>query len=269
MRNITQLKTVLTVVVLAICTFGCSKLGVQQNSPLNLVVEIDPNEPANAQVTADTVSILKHRLDALGLPNVKVSLSDPTSRRIQVSIPAASDVERIKNLITSVGKLEIVHVLSPPSPAPPATYESKEEAIAAFSNQDVDFSVLPFPQTTGTSDKVESTHWVAVEMPPIVFGTDLRNARAVAIKDDEFHIAFSLTPEGGQNLAAWTKANINQYVGVVLNNEIKSIAYIKSPLSDAGEISGRFTKQHAEDLAQILNSGPLPVTLRILEERKN
>jgi preprotein translocase subunit SecD len=47
-------------------------------------------------------------------------------------------------------------------------------------------------------------------------------------------------------------------MGVVLNDEVKSIAYIKSQISDQGEISGRFTKQSADDLALTLRSGALP-----------
>ena len=69
--------------------------------------------------------------------------------------------------------------------------------------------------------------------------------------------------------ASWTGNNINEYIGVVLNNEIKSTAYIKSQLADSGEISGNFTKASAEDLAQILMSGPLPGTLRMIEDRDN
>ena len=266
MHNIVRLNKVLTVAVLVICSFGCSGLTSRKSPPTTLIVELDSTEQSNEKDIADTVKIIERRLDGAGLGNVKVSVSDPKSKRIQVNVPAGSDVERIKNIITSTGKLEIVHVLGPPNPAPPSTYKSKDEAIAAYSNQDVDFSVLPFP---GPSETSESSKWVAVEMPPVVFGSDLRNARAVAAKDDEFHIAFALTSEGGESLATWSKANLNQYVGIVLNNEIKSVAYIKTPLSDAGEISGSFSKQHAEDLAQILNSGPLPVPVRIVEAPKN
>ena len=65
------------------------------------------------------------------------------------------------------------------------------------------------------------------------------------------------------------KANINQYLGVVLNDEVKSIAFIRSRISDQGEISGRFTKQSAEDLALILRSGALPAPLKIIEVADN
>src|SRR4029078_9815777 len=56
-------------------------------------------------------------------------------------------------------------------------------------------------------------------------------------------------------------------MGVVLENEVKSIAYIKSQIFDSGQIEGRFTKQSAEDLALTLRSGALPASIEYLEER--
>ncbi|HLE63119.1 MAG TPA: protein translocase subunit SecD, partial [Pyrinomonadaceae bacterium] len=72
---------------------------------------------------------------------------------------------------------------------------------------------------------------------------------------------------GADKFGKWTGANINEYMGVVLNGEVKSIAYIKSQIFDTGEISGRFTKQSAEDLALTLRSGALPAPIEYQEER--
>jgi preprotein translocase subunit SecD len=56
---------------------------------------------------------------------------------------------------------------------------------------------------------------------------------------------------------------------VVLNGKVKSIAFIRSRIYDQGEISGRFTKEAAEDLALILRSGALPAPVKIVEEGAN
>jgi preprotein translocase subunit SecD len=82
-------------------------------------------------------------------------------------------------------------------------------------------------------------------------------------------ISFTFKPAGADKFGVWTGANINKYVGVVLNDEVKSIAYIKSQIFDQGEITGKFTKQAAEDVAQVLNSGPLPAAVKIVEEGAN
>jgi preprotein translocase subunit SecD len=54
---------------------------------------------------------------------------------------------------------------------------------------------------------------------------------------------------------------------VVLNDEVKSIAFIKSQIYDQGEITGDFTKQAAEDLALVLKAGALPAAVTLVEER--
>ncbi|HLN99848.1 MAG TPA: protein translocase subunit SecD, partial [Pyrinomonadaceae bacterium] len=111
--------------------------------------------------------------------------------------------------------------------------------------------------------------WVVVESPAVVDGSELRNAAATQSRagSDDYQIAFALKPNGADKFGTWTGANINEYMGVVLNDEVKSIAYIKSQISDQGEISGRFTKQSADDLALTLRSGALPAPIEYQEER--
>ena len=113
--------------------------------------------------------------------------------------------------------------------------------------------------------------WVVVEAPAIVDGSELRNAVAVPSRASaaDYQIAFSLGPKGAQKFGTWTGTHLNDYIGVVLNGEVKSIAFIKSQISDQGEISGRFTKQSAEDLALILRSGALPAPVKIIEAGDN
>ena len=109
---------------------------------------------------------------------------------------------------------------------------------------------------------------MVVEEPAIVDGGDLRNASAIqsAGSPDDYQILFSLGPEGSTKLGAWTGSHINNYLSVVLNGEVKTIAYIRTQILDQGEITGRFTKQSAEDLALVLRSGALPAPVKIVEE---
>ena len=126
--------------------------------------------------------------------------------------------------------------------------------------------------TTAGQDQKQpkQTKWVVVESPAIIDGSQLRNASAGqgrAGGADEYEIDFSLKKAGADKFGAWTGANLNEYMGVVLNDEVKSIAYIKGQIFDQGQISGRFTKQSADDLALTLRSGALPAPIEYLEER--
>ena len=77
--------------------------------------------------------------------------------------------------------------------------------------------------------------WVVVESPAVVDGNELRNASATQGQGGaDYQISFALKPAGAQKFGAWTGANINEYMGVVLNDEVRSIAYIQSQIFDPG-----------------------------------
>jgi preprotein translocase subunit SecD len=56
-------------------------------------------------------------------------------------------------------------------------------------------------------------------------------------------------------------------MAVVLNGRVQSAPFIKSQITDSGQISGNFTKDSAEGLALTLRSGALPARIIYLEER--
>jgi preprotein translocase subunit SecD len=113
------------------------------------------------------------------------------------------------------------------------------------------------------------SQFVIVEKEAIVTGEHVRSAYAVSRtgSDFDYQISFTLNPEGASKFGDWTGKNINNYLAVVLDDKVQSVAYIKSQISDMGEISGRFTKASAEEIALSLNSGYLPADLKIIEER--
>lgn len=231
--------------------------------------------------TTQALRIIESRINALGVaePTIQTHGSQ-SSHQILLQMPGVQDPERVKGLLAGESRLELVHIVSPPSPSPSQTYSTKEEAIASLNSGGTvpaNRRVLPYsermePTAAGSQNPNEPkpTRWVVVESPAIIDGTELRNAAAVPTRaggTDDFEISFSLKKSGADKFGAWTGANINEYMGVVLNDEVKSIAFIKSQIYDSGQIEGRFTKQSAEDLALTLRSGALPAPIEYIEER--
>lgn len=232
------------------------------------------------QATEQAKKIIESRLDAVGVAEPLVQRhGSQGSHQILVQMPGIQDPERVKQLLKAESKLELVHVVSPPQTVGPVqTYNTEEEAKASLGGTvPQNRRVLPYaernePTTAGqTADNQTQTQkkWVVVESPAIVAGSELRNAAAVQGRGgaDDYQISFALKPTGAEKFGAWTGANINEYMGVVLNGEVKSIAFIKGQIFDQGEISGRFTKQSADDLALTLRSGALPAPIEYMEER--
>lgn len=232
------------------------------------------------QATDQAHKIILSRLEGVGVVEPLVQRHGAqSSHQILVQMPGIQDPERVKQLLKADSNLVLVHVVGPPSPAPPQTYNTEQEALASASvgeklpgNRRVfAYSERNEPTTAGqtTDSAPKDKKWVVVEWPSVVDGSELRNASATQSRGgaDDYQISFAFKPTGAEKFGAWTGDNINQYMGVVLNDEVRSIAYIKSQIFDQGEITGRFTKQSAEDLALTLRSGALPAKIEYQEER--
>jgi protein-export membrane protein SecD len=234
----------------------------------HLVLAVDPSTPDLAAATKQAADVIERRLDAFGV--AKLQITPQSNGQILLDLPKVEDPERLKALISTGGKLELTHVISPGSPSPVQTYATNDEAVASLnSNGTIPSNRRVLPYTDREAGPGAANKWVVVELPAIVNGNELRDARSVPrqANGSDYQIAFSLNKTGAEKFGAWTGANINEYMGVVLNDEVKSVAYIKSQIYDQGVIDGRFTKQSAEDLALVLRAGALPAKILFQEER--
>jgi preprotein translocase subunit SecD len=247
---------------------ACSFLRTNPQYKWHLILEVDPSVSGRKALTFDTVALLKNRLDRVGVTLSKVQIvGDPENGRVRVDLPAVKDPQRMKNFIVSRGLLELVHVVSDPSPAPYQTYATEEEAKATIKSEEKR-RVLLYPNSDARNGN--NVRWLVIELPPIIDGRDIRSARAIPSPvGDNYEVSFTLTAAGAEKFGSWTAANINQYLGVVLNDEIRSVSFIKGQILDSGIIHGSFTRQSAEDLAMVLSSGPLPAVVKVLEEGQN
>jgi len=226
------------------------------------------------QAVTQAERIIDSRINAFGV-------KEPTFQRhgaadsgqLLLQMPGVDDPERIKKLIGAESRLELMKIVSPPNPAPVQIYPTKEAAeqsIAGAKNRRV--LVYSDREETAankaTADQ-QPKQYVVVEDPAVVDGNELRDASAVSRtgNDSDYQISFSFKPGGAQKFGEWTGKNIGNYMAVVLNDEVKSAAYIKSQIFDQGEISGRFSKATGEDLALTLKSGALPAEIEYQEER--
>jgi preprotein translocase subunit SecD len=227
--------------------------------------------------TTQALNIIDSRINALGIAEPTLQTHGAqSSHQILLQMPGVQDPERVKEILKGESRLELVHVVSPPSPAPATDYATQQDAIASLNSAG---TIPPNRRVLPHSERLEKTEdpnqqrqkrWVVVETPAIIDGSELRNATAVPAQGgraDDYEINFSLKRSGADKFGAWTGSHINEYMGVVLNGEVKSIAFIKSQIFDSGQITGRFTKNSAEDLALTLRSGALPAPIEYLEER--
>ena len=228
--------------------------------------------------TTQALNIIDSRINALGIAEPTLQTHGAQSaHQILLQMPGEQNPERIKAILSGESRLELVHVVGPPSPAPPTTYMTEADALASLGgNVPPNRKILPYSERiesrTDSTDanQPKPKQWVVVEIPGVVDGSELRTANAVQSQAGgvrDFEINFSLKKAGAEKFGNWTTAHVNDYMGVVLNGEVKSVAFIKSPIYDSGQITGRFSQQSAEDLALTLRSGALPAPIEYIEER--
>lgn len=231
------------------------------------------------QAVDQALKIIDSRINSFGVKEPTLQkYGAETSGQILLQMPGVDDPERVKELLRAESNLELMKVVGPGSPAPPTTYNTEAEAKQSLGGTvPANRKILIYrerDEPTSSANKAADANktppkYVVVESPAVVDGSELRDASAVSRTGSEgdYQISFSLKPAGAQKFGEWTGKNINNYMGVGLNGEIKSIAYIKSQIFDSGEISGKFTKTSAEDLALTLKSGALPAKIEYQEER--
>ncbi len=123
----------------------------------------------------------------------------------------------------------------------------------------VDSEVLP---------SVEGQPYV-IEKRVVVAGEDLIDAQpGTDQRTGEWVVNFRFNSAGARRFANATRDNVGRPFAIVLDNRVISAPNIREPiLGGAGQISGSFTAQTANDLAILLRAGALPAPLTVIEER--
>ncbi len=228
------------------------------------------------QATEQAMKIIDSRINAFGVKEPTLQRQGRAdSGQILLQMPGVENPERVKKLVGETSRLSLMKIVSPPNPAPVQIFPTQEAALESLGG-----TVPPNRKIYPYTDRDETTtnqqnpqekpkQFVIVETPAVVDGSELRDAAAVSRTGagNDYQISFSFKPSGAQKFGEWTGKNIGNYMAVVLNDEVKSAAYIKSQIFDSGEISGRFSKTTADDLALTLKSGALPAEIEYQEER--
>jgi preprotein translocase subunit SecD len=212
-------------------------------------------ERETVQRTIDTIS---NRIDALGLAEKTVTAYGRSGADFQVlvQLPGVDDPAHVKELIGTAAKLEICAVKDGP-------FASKDEGLAKHSG------VLPL-NTRMVKAKPRSDapgeRWYLVDRHAVVSGNELRNARPGQGDMRKFLTTFSMSPEAGARFGRYTEANIGNNLAVVLDDQIVSVAEIRSRIEDSGQIEGLSSEEEAMDLSRYLRSGSLPAGVEYLRE---
>ncbi|MDQ0456415.1 protein translocase subunit SecD [Rhizobium paknamense] len=188
-----------------------------------------------------SLEIIRQRVDQVGV--AEPTIQRVGSDRILVQLPGVQDPKRLRDLLGSTAKMSF-HMLAQPGPD----------------------GRMPAGVVTLADD--EGRQYPVVERPELS-GDHLTDARvSFNPNTNEPVVSFRFDTLGAQRFAAITQANVGKPFAIVLDDKVLSAPVINEPITGgAGQISGNFSVQSANDLAALLRAGALPAKLTVVEER--
>ena len=167
-------------------------LGLDLRGGVSLILRVkveDPSAERQREVVEQTREILERRINAYGLAEAPVQPYGSRGNELLVQLPGITDASRIRNLLQSRGVLEWYSVAGGP-------YASPNDAMAQHGG------IVPYNLklvvTRPAADRSQS--WYLLESPPIIRGTDLRDAQAAVDSMEQPVTTFIIEPGGGSPL---------------------------------------------------------------------
>jgi len=189
--------------------------------------------------------VVRKRIDALGTREPTIVREG--SERILVEVPGFQNPAALKELIGRTAKLE---------------FKLVDQTVSAA---DLQAGHAPIGSQVV---RYQNGAPIAVQRRAIITGAMLTKAKQGYGQSNEPDVEIEFNAEGGKRFADVTRANVGKPFAIILDNVVISAPNIETPiLGGAASIHGSFTVESAQQLAIALQSGALPVTLKVVEER--
>ncbi|QTL02441.1 protein translocase subunit SecD [Aquabacter sp. L1I39] len=248
-KAVTELRKLAAPVSNALMGGGTGEMDLTVSSSADAIIVSLTEAGLNARIRSavdQSIEIIRRRIDQLG--TVEPNIQRQGANRILVQVPGLQDPQRLKALLGQTAKLSFRMVDQSMSPQ-----------MALEGRPPPDSEVLQ--GSDGTPYLIEKQVRVS--------GEDLVDAQPGF--DQNSHqpiVTFRFNSNGARRFAATTQDAVGRPFAIVLDNQVISAPVIREPiLGGAGQISGNFTVQQANDLAILLRAGALPAPLKVVEER--
>ncbi len=234
-------------------------LSTNPDGSLKLAMKLSAVKDLESRTIANTCETIYDRIDQLGNYQPVVQPYGLGDNEVLVELPGISDPSRVEDIIQSTARLEIHAVVSGP-------FDTDQAALQTLGG-----TVPPDQELVrgvGSAGNPEQS-WV-LQRAPVVEGTDFRDAQPSTDQNGRPDIHFTLTTEAGERFYKYTSAHSKDSstpgsMAIELDNHVREVAAIDSPIRDQGEITGGFTRQQADDLGMMLRTGSLPAGISYLD----
>lgn len=221
-----------------------TQLGLDLKGGSHLVFETDTSRISKEDLTDAlnaTRDVIERRVNLFGLSEPEVrTIKTADIYRIAVDLPGINNVAQASGIIGQTAQLKFKTQSS-------NILDAIENATGSAVLQELnDLSV-----DTGLT------------------GKDIKKATVTFDEQDgKPQVALRFTKKGGEMFALITKQNVNKRVGIFLDEMLLSAPVVQQEIRDGnGVITGDFTVEGAKQLALAINSGALPLPIKLVEQR--
>ncbi len=268
-----RIRAIVVIVVLFVVLFflfypmNPSNTGLFANIPLGLDIKGGSllEYTFSGDVTPDTanqvVTILRRRLDDANFTEANVASLG--NNGIRVEIPGIDNPQQAESLIGQRGELYFAQVL-----------DTVQSAVQPAPKIGLQYAGAQWLKTSDPS--MPPNTWYLVNRNIQVgagtlqlSGSEVSNASvAMNTSTGGWEIDLSFNSKGAQDFYQITQALVGKPLAIVLDNNVLSAPIVQQAIQGGhAQITGNFTYKQAQELAALIRSGNLPVTLNLSEEQ--
>ncbi len=218
-------------------------------------------EQYSEQAIDQVMVVLRNRIDAFGVaePSIRREANRP---RIIVELPGAKDSSKPLQIVKTMGRLEFKLV----EKSPTGTVAWTGSADTPPPDDIPEGTEIRYHSDDGTA---LANSWYVVQSPVLLSGDRIKNARETQGNTAfEIVVSMSFDSQGTRQFGQLTTNHVGELLAILLDGKIQSAPRINEPiLGGNAQISGDFTFEEAQYLANILKAGAFPVGVKIAEER--
>lgn len=244
-----------------------TKYGLDIKGGLRVVMSADTDEYKkrekkdwDSSILDKVRPVLENRVNSTGVSEPTLVTQKPD--RIIIELPGIKDekqaLDRIKATVSMT--FYLLPQLGTVDGAIPARWSIPEDKKTG------DIILVDAVTRQPISDAVLQAE--VFDRDPIVTGRDLLPNSSTQFQGDKTVIAFEFNGEGSRVFEDITRAHRGKHLAIFLDKKLLSAPTIDGVIPGKGIITGNFTLESAKILADQLNAGALPVSLKIEEQRK-
>lgn len=233
-------------------------LGLDLRGGMQVLLAPKDGVTPDRQALDDTAKILESRANGLGVSEVVFQVAG--DKYILGEFPGLTNTQDVIAAVKQTGLLEFIDAGSTYlEPGTPVTTDYVSPS-----------AVVPeeIPATAETPSSEETATAETIVWHTVMTGVDIKTVNISSATSGGFAIDFELTDNGAVVFKDHTSANVGSYLAIVLDKTVISCPSINNAITDgAGQITGSFTSDEANNLAITLRYGRLSVPVEVVESR--